>query len=109
MWFHERHEMEGPELRFDLLEGWAANFTDVVRYARRAFPEVRFCGLTVTTNDCGCNTLSAVKVSGGPRAGAECGLTASLPPLSACAPPNHCIRTLPSPPPSYPIQRRRCG
>jgi hypothetical protein len=44
MWFHERHEMGGPELRYDLLQGWAANFTDVVRYARQVFPQVRHAG-----------------------------------------------------------------
>lgn len=41
LWFHERHEVEGPELSPRLLEGWMANFTQVVRYAREAFPEVR--------------------------------------------------------------------
>jgi hypothetical protein len=42
LYMHERQRMEGvQELDKALLDGWVANFTDVVQYAQQAFPQVR--------------------------------------------------------------------
>lgn len=40
MWFHESHQVQGPELSPELLQSWMANYTEVLKYAREKFPEV---------------------------------------------------------------------
>ncbi|KAI8466392.1 MAG: hypothetical protein J3K34DRAFT_524567 [Monoraphidium minutum] len=41
LYFHERPEVEGPELSRQLLQGWMANFTNTLLYARSVFPKAK--------------------------------------------------------------------
>jgi hypothetical protein len=41
LWMHDRQQLEGPELSKQLLQGWVANLTAVVRYSQQQLPQVR--------------------------------------------------------------------